>query len=918
MHRVYPGRPIPVDNVACVRDLSEVEALATARMHDARAAWVLAHLQGCRAALLLTQPDAVAVLQGLAVQALVDARRQQWPASAAMRPIATSWFNLATIMDPAATDAWLDSVVLTPLFEASRAGEAQATEELVQLAELFYGHERLISRMEPLRERFVKALGADAPPSLAMARVLSAAYRRSGRPDRAWSLVEPAYRQARQALPGTDLLAWLESERALVLDKLGRLQEAIEGQERVVEHWHARQPRDWMRAARAEYNLARLELSIGRFEAALVHADRAEQWAEDAGPLRNQLVMENITARVARATARLRLGMPSALAELRQVLQGMEESNYFLLTPALEELVLAAEQQGDAAMADWAREALLSHVTYWASPLQADRALEHLMRARAAGPEAMAYRWRAVALASMGRSPALEARALFETASALQTTDPLAAVALYKRGCHALRRARVDVPSTELLRASLVRFEEPLRQFIALLLDQGRLGEADQALAFLQEEADMNPGRQASLRGPPALNPAEQAWSTALDGVGAALLDKARMLEPQIDQLAARQPAGHIRLAAADVALSEAARAAAAITVDLAGPVHLTARGRTGRDGLPPPTAGQAELSYLVSEHQTDALLRLPDGRLRRLTLAVPRAALARQVQQFRHSLERPDSPLAEVLRQAQGLYRQLMAPVEAGLPASVHQLNLRTDGVLRYLPFAALHDGQRYLAQRRVLNQRVVAPGRAAGANAGAPLGLGRVRADGQNAALPAVARELLVLRRWPDARVRLDAAFSAAALRDGLAERPALVHLASHFHLDAGGDGTSYLLLGDDSRLTVAELARLPWQGVRLAVLSGCETGLLSDGRRERSSLAASLRYAGVSQVLATQWRVGDAAAADWITAFYAGLPTRDLRQARPAPVWLAQAQRRWLLTHKDGERAHPHYWAAYAWFQ
>ena len=53
-------------------------------------------------------------------------------------------------------------------------------------------------------------------------------------------------------------------------------------------------------------------------------------------------------------------------------------------------------------------------------------------------------------------------------------------------------------------------------------------------------------------------------------------------------------------------------------------------------------------------------------------------------------------------------------------------------------------------------------------------------------------------------------------------------------------------------------------------------------------------------------------------FISAFYAGIAGLDLRQARPEPAWLAQAQQRWLVANKGGERSHPHYWAAYAWFQ
>jgi len=905
------------DMARCAQTLAPIEALALARVHDDRAAWALQHLDNCRIWLLGQQTDAATTVPPFAAALLETSRRAGHPVGPRMRLQLSAWHQLEQRIGPAAADAWMDGALLVPLLPRARAGDPDAVEELVHLAEAYYGHGMPPARTETLRQRYISELGADAGPSLVMARVQSVTHRRAGRPDQAWALIDPAYQLARQSLPGSDILAWLDSERALVLDKLGRLQEAIEAQQRVAAHWSARQPRNRMRGARAEYNLASLQLAIGRFDAALVHAERAEQWAADAGPLQRQLWMENITARLARAIALLRLGAPDGLAKLRQLLE--EEgtpSDYFQMSVPLEELLLAAEQRGDAASTDWARQALQRHLAHWAKPLQTERLLGQLLHARLVPAEAAQARWRAVALGSMGRGPALDALALFETAAALAAKEPQGAVALYKRGSQALHQARADVPSAALLRASLARFEPHLRLFIALLLDQGRLGEADQALAFLQEEEFGELGRrQAALSGPPSFTPAEQRWSRTLDTIGEALLQQARSLERQIDDLAPMYYPGHVQLAEADEAVASAAQAIAAASARLAQ--EARAAGRIGW-ATAGPAHGQAQLSYIVSEQQTDALLRLPNGRQHRLRLAVPRAQLARQVQQFRHALERPDSTLADVQAQARRLHRLLMAPVLAALPRSVRQLNLRSDGVLRYLPFAALFDGRRYLAEQLVLSQLGPAPRQASTANKGAPLGLGRVLADSQNPALPAVARELQALGRWPDARLRLDAAFSAAALRAGLAERPAVVHLASHFHLDPGGESASYLLLGDDSRLSLAELARLPWQGVRLALLSGCQTGLLSDGQQERSSLAATLRHAGVQQVLATQWRISDAAAADWISAFYAGIAGLDLRQARPEPAWLAQAQQRWLVANKGGERSHPHYWAAYAWFQ
>ena len=909
------------DWAGCVAMLQPHQAQALAHAADDRVAWPLLMLRGCHVALMVQQPGTR--------DALTRQMREQWRAARQhgmsvryrMWQVIAVWDWIDRLDGPAASDAWMDAEVLGPLLPAARAGSAEANDELLHAVEALYGRGDPLSRIEARRQRLADALGPDAPAVLGAARLLAVKHRRAARPDQALAVIEPAYQRALRAHPGSDLLAWLDSERALVLDRLGRVQEALDGQLRVAAHWARRQPADHWRAARAEQNLAQLQLAIGRLDAVAAHAQRAEDWAADAGPLRRQIRAENVGARMALAVSRLRQGQPGALAALRDTLQPERQNDFFLWGAPLEELWLSAEQQGEPALAGWAGDSLQIYLDRWIQPLQTDALLGELLRARRAPAQADEARWQAVALGSMGRGPGLEALALFEAADAQAARAPALAVALYKRACMALQRAHADTPSAELLRVSFARFEAPLRRFVSLLLDEGRLTEADQALAFLHEGAlDAVERRQAALSGPPAPAAGELAWNREVERIGRELLQTAQTLAPALDEQPPLHYPGHARLPEAARAQAAAGAALARATALLAAPDGTGAPATAAAETLAPP-AGTAEIGFAVGTEQLDVLLRLPAGDVKHWRQPLPRAELARQVRQLHQLLERPDSEIAAVQRQAQALYRQLLAPVLAQLPPGVQRLQLRPDGVLHYLPFAALHDGRHYLAERFVLSQRSPAPGAGDAPNTGAPLGLGRVRTGADAAAepaLPAVARELQALQRWPGSQLAQDAGFSEASLRDGLARRPALVHLASHFHRDPGGDGASYLLLGDDSRLSVDQLARLPWRGVQLALLSGCQTGLPVDGQAHAGGLAARLRLAGVAQVLATQWRIADAAAADWVSAFYAGLPAQDLARQRPRADWLAQAQQQWLHTHRGSPRAHPHYWAAYAWFE
>jgi CHAT domain-containing protein len=306
-----------------------------------------------------------------------------------------------------------------------------------------------------------------------------------------------------------------------------------------------------------------------------------------------------------------------------------------------------------------------------------------------------------------------------------------------------------------------------------------------------------------------------------------------------------------------------------------------------------------------------------------------------RAVQALRAELQRPG---AGVPASAQALHRLLLAPL-GGRLAGIHHLHMVPDGALRYVPFAALHDGRQYLVQRFSVSTEL---GRASEAQAlpAQPLrqghgrltrlvAFGRTQGDERHSALPGVQQELALLGSLRGARVAraLDAKFTAASLSQALATRPQVVHLASHFVLDAAGEEASYLLLGDGTRLPLRALRELPWAGVQLALLSACDSALALDGGggaagaqgKELSGFAATLHAAGVKHVMATLWRIDDAATAQWMEAFYA--PWRQA--AQPAGLravftaqHLSQTQRQWLRRHAGTAQSHPYYWAAFSW--
>ena len=88
---------------------------------------------------------------------------------------------------------------------------------------------------------------------------------------------------------------------------------------------------------------------------------------------------------------------------------------------------------------------------------------------------------------------------------------------------------------------------------------------------------------------------------------------------------------------------------------------------------------------------------------LRRTVEGVDRVKLNRAIAEFRQALQDPTS---DAIAPAQQLYQWLIKPIETDLTAAgVETIVYSPDGALRYIPLAALHDGEQWMAERFRIN---------------------------------------------------------------------------------------------------------------------------------------------------------------------------------------------------------------------
>lgn len=477
-----------------------------------------------------------------------------------------------------------------------------------------------------------------------------------------------------------------------------------------------------------------------------------------------------------------------------------------------------------------------------------------------------------------------------------QAGAPATATLLGKWALNALQRqrARLRALPAEQQARYLRLWQDSYQQLADGLLDQHRLSEAEQVLALARDAEYHALVRGAAHASELALGPGErsalqalQDWRARLhraagSGVAVRGPDRPAVLRQTLDALIA-----WLQTASPAVAMPTAAAPADADTVAttphllyLPGPAHLRIAVRAG--GL--------------------STVREVDIGERELLDEV--AALRQAVQ----------DPGRDPRPAAQALYARLWAPVADLLPPDA-PLRIQAEGVLRYLPFGLLHDGQGWLLTHHTLAMDAGLPAAEARqddaaqppAHRGWAL-LGSARAAGLPA-LPQVPAELQTLAALapaaPAPTLRLEGAFTRAALRQALAQR-GVVHIASHFRLVPGDAAASWLQLGGGQRVSLAELARpgFDFRGVDLLTLSACETAVPA-GVDARGSALESLAHVallrGARQVLASLWMVPDEDTArlmaDVYRAYAAGQPAAEaLRQAQQARMQVSPHPSAW----------------------
>ncbi|MFK5970656.1 MAG: CHAT domain-containing protein [Candidatus Marithrix sp.] len=305
-------------------------------------------------------------------------------------------------------------------------------------------------------------------------------------------------------------------------------------------------------------------------------------------------------------------------------------------------------------------------------------------------------------------------------------------------------------------------------------------------------------------------------------------------------------------------------------------------------------------LSYLATADEDEEVICTPDS-WRKLPVNIsPRAK--------------------DFLSPAQKLHSWLIKPLLASLTKhNINTLIVVPEGVLRTVPFSALHDGKEFLIQNYALASTpslCLTDLQTQQRNVNEMLVTGLSESVQGFTDLPCAKYEIDTLQKLynlykPEYKPLFNNDFTYSNMQQRINQvKYSILHIASHGQFKP--DLADTFLLTYDDKLSMNKLENLirrtNTNKIDLLTLSACETAVGND--RAALGLAGVALKAGVKSALASLWKVDDAATPAMLIEFYQQLTNSKLTKAQA----LQNAQNMMLTNTKYAQFQHPYYWSAF----
>ncbi|MEL6929195.1 MAG: CHAT domain-containing protein [Cyanobacteria bacterium J06600_6] len=311
------------------------------------------------------------------------------------------------------------------------------------------------------------------------------------------------------------------------------------------------------------------------------------------------------------------------------------------------------------------------------------------------------------------------------------------------------------------------------------------------------------------------------------------------------------------------------------------------------------------------------------------------RTRLTQRIKEFELGIQ--DRQSLKYYPPARLIYNWIFKPLESYLEAeNIDTLLLCTGSQLRSLPFAALHDGEQFLAEKYSL-ARIPAFNLTDTSYQSLPqkqvLAMGTSEFE-DLPSLPGVAIELetIVPKLWSGLKIT-DRDFTISNLLNAHQSGEFdIIHLASHSLFNPGKPERSFIQFSD-RRLNLTQLAdlNLDLPAVDLLVLSACETALGDEDAEY--GFAGLAMQAGVKSALASLWLIDDVGTVLLMSNFYQQLQSTPIKSAALRQAQLNLLQGKAIVENEqiiglnvevnlptitaaqqNQDFTHPYYWAGF----
>ncbi len=323
---------------------------------------------------------------------------------------------------------------------------------------------------------------------------------------------------------------------------------------------------------------------------------------------------------------------------------------------------------------------------------------------------------------------------------------------------------------------------------------------------------------------------------------------------------------------------------------------------------------GTVLLYPLILSDRLEIILFSPNTIPISRTVKISQKELEILVTDFRAALF--DVSNEDVKEPAAQLYKLLIKPIEFELiQARAATIIYAPDGILRYIPLAALYNGKQWLAEKYRISNLIAyslsdfspQPKTQPNILSGAFGGKAGERKFGQSA-LPDTIKEVqAIANSFTNSVTLTDDKFSRQAIESQFKNHN-ILHLATHASFNTGVPENSFIIFGNGDKILLNEIADWQIPNVDLIILSACETGKGTLGNGvEILGFGYQVQKAGAKNAIASLWKVNDAGTQALMESFYRELKKGDVTSTEA----LHRAQ---VALIKSPKYNHPNYWSAF----